>query len=127
MKTCLYKSTFIEEPLLTIFEFRGKIKKNENSGKVTLTNPWFYSRREETGKKRLATERDWSESGDVAKKSCLYYSFPLSFLAYPLASAEKNYIRILFVIKSLENIKRNFVTKQEICPSRFCARPEKNR
>lgn len=70
------------------------------------------------------------------------YSFPLSFFASPLAFAEKNYIRILFVIKSLENIKRNFVTKQEICPSgmrtallliseandvEICARPEKNR
>ena len=70
------------------------------------------------------------------------YSFPLSFFASPLAFAEKNYIRIIFVIKSLENIKRNFVTKQENCPSemrnallliseannlKICARPEKNR
>ena len=39
-----------------------------------MTTLRFYSRREETGKKRQAAERDWSESGDGAKKSCLLFS-----------------------------------------------------
>lgn len=113
MKTCLFKSTFIEEPLLTIFEFRGKIKKMKIQAKPVV----LFEKR-----------GNWKEeSGDVAKKSCLSKEGEGKRVVSTLASAEKNYIRILFVIKSLENIKRNFVTKEEICPSPFCARPEKNR
>ena len=62
--------------------------------------------KEETGN-RARLEREWGR-----ERRRVAYSFPLSFFASPLAFVENSYIRIVFVIKSLENIKRNFVKKK---------------